>query len=86
MGIERVEPILFNWTMRNLLANELITHLLQCKLAGDKESLVVRINSMKIADIQPKRLQFLLHIVLVKDDRDVLIYKVFDKCCLFATC
>lgn len=72
--------------MRNLLDYELITHLLQCELAGDKESLIVRIHSMKIADIQPKRLQFLFYIVLVKDDRDVLIDKIFDKCCLFATC
>lgn len=85
MRVERVKSILLDWTMRNLFAYELVTHLLQCELASNKESLVVRINSVKIADIQPKRLQFWLHIFFIKNDGDVLVDKVFDKGCLFAT-
>ena len=52
MCIEGVKSILGDWTMRNMLAYELIIHILQCELTGDKESLIVRIHTMKIADIQ----------------------------------
>lgn len=58
MRVERVKSILLDWAMRNLFVYELVTHLLQRELASNKESLVVRINSMKIADVQPKKLQF----------------------------
>ena len=51
MRIEGIQAVLLDWTMRGLLANELITHLLQCELTGDKVSLVIGINSMEIADI-----------------------------------